>query len=225
MSSLSGKRFHFIRHGIAHHNVAAAIHGPRIYREEQYLDARLTDDGKAQAMQLGQHVRKRIRPDVIIVSPLTRAIETAMLLQFSSPIVCVELCREATGVNYCDKRRSGEELMKEFPSVDFSGLTANEDVHFHPTKRETIAEVIERAKIFVEFLVKRNEKTIVVVSHGVFLEILLKHTVLVEMNHLYSPDLVNKPLSNCELRSVSTFSSDVEDYDNADTDNGVMDMQ
>jgi broad specificity phosphatase PhoE len=139
--------------------------------------------------------------------------------------MCLEICREANGANYCDKRRTRDELSKEFPSVDFAGLVENEDVHFNPVKRETIAEVVQRAEKFVDFILKRREETIVVVSHGVFLEVLLRHTVLAEFDHLYRSDLRGMPLSNCEVRSVSVCESHGGIAGEAGTCNSNMDTE
>ena len=45
------------------------------------MDARLDDTGKAQATALGQRIRDaRMQVDIILVSPLTRTLETASLM-------------------------------------------------------------------------------------------------------------------------------------------------
>ena len=62
------------------HNVAGAI-DPSFYKHEKYFDAHLTALGWAQAQALRQHVTTHglaARLEVVVVSPLTRAVETAV---------------------------------------------------------------------------------------------------------------------------------------------------
>jgi hypothetical protein len=62
-----------------------------------------------------------------VVSPLSRAIETALLVYTGAaarpPIVAVETAREAYGAHVCDKRRPRAQLQQRFGQhVDFSAL-------------------------------------------------------------------------------------------------------
>ncbi|KAL6767418.1 hypothetical protein ACKKBF_B35155 [Auxenochlorella protothecoides x Auxenochlorella symbiontica] len=69
----------FIRHGEGFHNVAGNA-DPSAYRSWNFEDAHLTSKGWEQARQLGEELRSTAAyqaPDVVIVSPLTRALETA----------------------------------------------------------------------------------------------------------------------------------------------------
>ena len=62
------------------HNVAGAV-DPSFYKHEKYFDAHLTSLGWAQAQALRQHVATHglaARLEVVVVSPLTRAVETAV---------------------------------------------------------------------------------------------------------------------------------------------------
>ncbi|PRW45389.1 phosphoglycerate mutase 1 isoform X2 [Chlorella sorokiniana] len=73
------KVVHFIRHGEGFHNVAGHA-DPEEYKSFEYLDAHLTDFGWRQARALGKHIRAlgpAFRADAVIVSPLTRTLETA----------------------------------------------------------------------------------------------------------------------------------------------------
>ncbi len=48
------------------------------YRDERWFDASLSANGWAQAERLGKHVAARgLRPQLVVVSPLTRALQTA----------------------------------------------------------------------------------------------------------------------------------------------------
>lgn len=69
---------HFIRHGEGFHNVAGRANHDN-YKSPDYLDAHLTAFGWQQAHALSAHIAAAgVRPEVVIVSPLARAIETAV---------------------------------------------------------------------------------------------------------------------------------------------------
>lgn len=73
------KIVHLVRHGQGFHNVAGEL-TEDLYRDEMYFDAQLTARGWKQAADLNAHVKSsasRINPQVVIVSPLMRAMQTA----------------------------------------------------------------------------------------------------------------------------------------------------
>ena len=111
----SAKDVYFIRHGEAAHNVA-----PRPWGEE-LVDAPLTDVGRQQAAGLVPQAAG-VTLDVVIVSPLVRAIETATIglaahLERGVPFVVEELCREQLGPNLPDKRRPKDALAAAHPAL------------------------------------------------------------------------------------------------------------
>ena len=135
----SAKDVYFIRHGEAAHNVA-----PRPWGEE-LVDAPLTDVGRQQAAGLVPQAAG-VTLDVVIVSPLVRAIETATIglaahLERGVPFVVEELCREQLGPNLPDKRRPKDALAAAHPALDFSAMPDCEDTLFmteQPSKVERV---------------------------------------------------------------------------------------
>ena len=124
----SAKDVYFIRHGEAAHNVA-----PRPWGEE-LVDAPLTEVGRQQAAGLLPQAVGVVL-DVVIVSPLVRAIETATVglaghLDRGVPFVVEELCREQLGPNLPDKRRPKHVIAAAYPALDFSAMTDDEDTLF-----------------------------------------------------------------------------------------------
>ena len=124
----SAKDVYFIRHGEAAHNVA-----PRPWGEE-LVDAPLTEVGRQQAAELLPQAAG-VAFDVVIVSPLVRAIETATIglaghLERGVPFVVEELCREQLGPNLPDKRRPKHVIAAAYPALDFSAMTDDEDTLF-----------------------------------------------------------------------------------------------
>lgn len=134
----------------------------------------MTDLGKEQSatvapllLALGHTI------DVVIVSPLSRTIQTALIAVPGSPTFVVdERIRERNGKHPCDKRRLRSELLVDFPSVDFSPLTAEEDDSWTP-EREPWEKLVARAGDFCRALAARPEQHIAVVTHNDFLQALL----------------------------------------------------
>jgi broad specificity phosphatase PhoE len=172
------KTVHFIRHGEGRHNVAQrewrAYNNPgEPYTVDndatgRYADAQLTTVGESQAKEL---VGKVASPDLIVVSPLRRAVQTA-LLAFPAPrakVLAVELCHEIGGKHTCDKRLSKSELARQFPEVDFALLSEEDPLWGDGLTRESLDALSSRAREFMEWLITRPEKEVVVASHSTFL--------------------------------------------------------
>lgn len=80
-SAETAKVIHLVRHGQGHHNLEAALIGAAAYKKQSLMDARLDETGRAQAIALGQRIREaHMVVDVVLVSPLTRTLETGSLM-------------------------------------------------------------------------------------------------------------------------------------------------
>lgn len=167
--------------------------------------------------------------DLVVVSPLTRTCETALHvfgtprepglpaflaggeappgtperaagIQVPPPRFLVrEECRERWGHYVCDGRRSIAEIAPEFPNFDFSEIVHNEDV-FYGDERESDDHCCERAVRFLEWLNKRPEKCIAVVTHSSFLRHLFGQ--FGDTLHYEDREDLQRLAGNCELRSV-----------------------
>ena len=69
-------------------------------------------------------------------------------------------------MHVCDKRRSIANARMEFPFVDYTAITSDEDALFLDDKRETKAQVGERVYDFLMWLQKRPERTVAVATHS-----------------------------------------------------------
>ena len=205
----SAKVVHLVRHGQGLHNVEAALRGTAAYKDARLLDARLDETGRRQAAVLGERMRAaRMFVDAVLVSPLTRTLETATLMFPLSgvaggyppppPFIAVEHCREAFGGHPCDARRACSVVAREFPHVDFSGVGTDEDTWHDPDRRETVREVSLRCDQFLHVLRARPERNLVVVSHGVFLETLLNRCGL----RCEDASIKAGRFENCEMKSI-----------------------
>ncbi|XP_057867490.2 phosphoglycerate mutase-like protein 1 isoform X1 [Cryptomeria japonica] len=169
------------------------------------------------------------RVELVVTSPLTRAMQTAVGVfgggdyndsdsspplmvagagksdraAISSskcpPFLTMELCREHMGPHSCEQRKSISECQTLFPAIDFSLVETDEDVLWKPNTREKEYDIAACGVAFLNWLLTRMEKEIVVVSHKGF----LKHTMALfgKDCHPLVRNEIRKEFKNCELRS------------------------
>jgi broad specificity phosphatase PhoE len=185
LTSAACKIVHFVRHGQGFHNLLADLANERNihftpftnqpenpYVNAAVLDAPLTELGRQQAEGLRERISQLpAQPQLIVSSPLCRALQTASLafLHVQVPFVAHELVREEMGVHVCDQRRSVARHQVDFPHVDFDLIQNNEDVLFQHDTRERRHDVGDRAYQFLEWLHKRPEQHVAVTSHSAWL--------------------------------------------------------
>jgi len=163
-----------IRHGESTFNAA--------YRETGvdplHLDARLTETGLAQVAD----ARERLRDtpvDLVVVSPLTRALQTALGIfadHPSAPDILVEALHREHGFSSCDVGRAPALLAAEYPGLRFDHLHETwweDDAHCPaPDEQGIRVEPIEachaRVERFRAWLSARPERAVAVVGHGTF---------------------------------------------------------
>lgn len=181
-------------------------------------DANLTRKGSHQASKLKDILANRPSGgrsftafDLVVVSPLTRACETAQIVFGETPgeyggivlppprILVREECRERYGRYVCDGRRSVSELMEDFPSFDFSEMPSDED-ELHTDARESGVQVRERALRLLGWLSASRFRCVAVVTHQEF----LRHLFGQFGDTLNEEDrsCLQRTGTNCELRSV-----------------------
>lgn len=205
------KVLYFVRHAEGVHNAAEKEFGTvkweaELAKSDEYLDADLTPFGVQDASNKGppalaaERAKGMPRVERVVVSPLSRAIQTAEIFFGYDPpplpFVGMELCREIMGVNTCDKRVGISALVRKFPHVDFavagaSGVHGEHDALWSPTHRETDAEIHARAERFLAQLFDVvPERYVAVVTHSKFMRCLYD---------LVLPGRVDVYPSNCEV--------------------------
>ncbi|KAK3328417.1 histidine phosphatase superfamily [Cercophora scortea] len=157
---------HILRHGQSLHNVD---------RNHQFPDPPLTDIGRSQA----KAVNPVAAPDLIVVSPMTRTLETTLLAfdsflgdPESQPIIQVwpEL-RETHDFAVCNRGVSRAELELKFPQFDFSECRQEWDYPQHnPEDAVTRAETVRRRLKNLS----GSHKNIFLVTHRGFIAFLVK---------------------------------------------------
>lgn len=177
------KELIIVRHGQAQHNPRAEVAKANgcsmeefiaLMREDDVLDAALTEEGRRQAqaarlslLEFGSSVR------LVVSSSLSRALETADHVH--PPLtasdggnvlrVCYEHFREVNGDMLNAKRRTKSELAELFPHWDFGELDHEEDALW-TTVMEDLGAAAERGYLGFKWLMERPEDNILLVSHG-----------------------------------------------------------
>ena len=68
---------YLIRHGESLHNVLFKQHGMKTFFDQNYYDTKLTELGYNQAIRLGETWEEIDKIDLVLVSSLTRTLQTA----------------------------------------------------------------------------------------------------------------------------------------------------
>lgn len=144
-----------------------AVEDPRLF------DTRLTPEGQRQALKLSTRISKmKTKPELLVVSPLTRALQTSSLAfdaTLDVPRVVQPLAAERVW-HSSDVGRSPEELSEEFPDYSFSDLRPIWWYNAGSSDPQRI--VVEPDESFFgrmdrlrDWLLARPEKHIALVSH------------------------------------------------------------
>ncbi len=157
------KKIYFIRHGESEANAGGII------RPENEIE--LTKIGHEQADFVGERV-KNLDVDVIIASTLLRARQTAEHISKETGI------EVETSPLFIERRYPsvGIGLTKHHPTVqeiEYLMINRFEDETAVHSDEETFVELKERTIQALEYLTNRPEENILVVTHGIFLRMLV----------------------------------------------------
>lgn len=177
------EQFAFIRHGEAEHNVL--LRAGKDAEGLEIFDPPLTDKGRRQAEALSRYIQQEdLQFDVVFVSPLLRAMQTAEVVftNMGSKVVVCPLLTE-TGMDEpgndrvgkpCRSGKSKAELQGQFPDWDLSALddrtqwTAKmgAEGYTHPDPKE------DRVVPFRSYLLDQSSSTdkVAIVGHAAFFQ-------------------------------------------------------
>jgi len=167
------KTVHLLRHAQSAFNEVYAAGDP----DPMLFDAPLSALGHEQVTE-ARAAFKDLRFDVIIVSPLTRALQTATGIfgDHDVPMQVEALHREYLE-NSCDVGRHPRVLSDNFPSLTFDHLAEawwyreSED-HNHVESpvivKEPMDNFFDRVEAFRASLLARSEDSVLVIGHGTF---------------------------------------------------------
>ncbi|KAF2845037.1 phosphoglycerate mutase-like protein [Plenodomus tracheiphilus IPT5] len=159
---------HIIRHGEGMHN---------IQRDHPSPDPPLTHRGQGAT----KNIHIPFTPDLIVISPMTRTIQTAMNIfpsiqdpnRTTEPVIPVQIWPDLreTYEALCNRGVSRSAMQTAFPQFDFSECHEDWDYAEHSIEAATARAESVRARL--KMLSKRFEN-IVVVTHRGFAEYLVK---------------------------------------------------
>lgn len=164
------------------------------------VDPELTPKGLEQGLKLNTQMkavcrslkRLNLKPELAIVSPLTRTTQTALIglkgvdLKKEGSILCTEVVEN----NSC-KRASFNlaDYSKKFPEVNFQKYEYEYWAKklWRMDEIETQEEVDYRCKLFSNFLSSKDDKVIIVVTHSIFIREYFKSILgITEINCNYT---------------------------------------
>ena len=202
MSANGAKLLYIIRHGQALHNPRAEVAREagcsmeefvQWMRRDDALDAELTELGRSQARGIKMPKEDVDSIELVVSSPLSRAIETAeLVLPPSAPIntglngesghserqlqrICCENFREVNGDLLNAKRREKKELIERFPHWNFNDIAETDEL-WTPTM-EVLGDAAERGYQGLCWLLDRPENSILLVGKLVW-PVFLRRTFL-----------------------------------------------
>ncbi|MHB2167757.1 histidine phosphatase family protein [Alsobacter sp. R-9] len=157
-----------IRHGQSTFNE----HYERTREDPGHIDARLTELGQRQAMAAREELASH-EFDIVVCSPLTRALQTTHLIFGHRSVPVHVTCRHRERLeSSCDVGRSPAALKADFPHLDFDHL---DDPWWHhepdakgPFATEPHGLFTRRVDHFDEWLRTHDSARIAVVGHGTF---------------------------------------------------------
>lgn len=140
----------------------------------------LSEKGKIQAQELVKKLE--VIPDLIVVSPYTRTYETALPFITKHQTVPVETWN-VQEFTYLDPKIYNGTTMEE-RTVAVKRYWDLGDVHYRDSKEtETFYLLIQRIESFINKLTTRPEKTIVIFSHGGFMQNLITYLDVINESH------------------------------------------
>ena len=231
---------YFVRHAEAQHNVEekrvveqARLSGATkeqadearkaaLWAGESLRDATLSQEGAKQVGASALGIKRMLSdthygpPELVLVSPLRRTLQTATgLFGADARVTAIEALREKRTGLPCDERHSVLELETEFPHIDFSEMRKRRADFPTPQHGEDNAAVRRRALAFLDSLpaLAGTARTIAIVSHKGWLRELragleeAAASVHGELRLDFDLDLESQPVlfGNAEVR-VAEFS-------------------
>ena len=168
---MATKLIYFVRHGETEDNAKNIRQGP---------EGSLSEKGRAQALQTAKRFPKQKgRPQVIIASPYERAKETAGIIarELGMSVEYSDLLVERRNPSAIVGHAGGESDVKRI--VDQMDKSFHDD-NFRFADEENFVDLKERAKKLLAYIVSRPEERIIMVTHGIFLKMVVSYMLLRE---------------------------------------------
>ncbi|HLD01731.1 MAG TPA: histidine phosphatase family protein [Patescibacteria group bacterium] len=131
----------------------------------------LSEIGKKQAQFVAKRF-KHLPVDLILVSPYTRARQTAAELKtiVTAPLEVTDLLRETKKPSEFVGKKLHDQSLSQAKNIMRQN---SDDIDFRYADEDTFAETCERAKQLLALVITKHKKNIVLVTHGDFLRMIL----------------------------------------------------
>ena len=167
------KNLYCIRHGRSLHNELFDQYGPSVFTNPVNIDTPLLPQGLQQAQELSNSWGDKNHIEYVLVSPLTRTLQTAECIfkDLNIPIVAYDYLKEyPQGLHTCNQRSNKSLLLKAFPNIDFSNITSELDqTWWRCGKEESIEELEIRIDKLKKHISQLPYNNIALISHSGFI--------------------------------------------------------
>jgi broad specificity phosphatase PhoE len=191
---------YFVRHGEGHHNVNNLYSLP---------DFELTDKGKQEAKSAGERL-KHLPIELLVVSSFKRTQQTAEIINNvigNKPVILSDLPVEVRRPSEIAGKRidlpESQEIRKKMDqNADDPNWRYSDEENFHDLKK--------RAYQFLEYLQEFKEENIAVVSHSVFIKMVI---LLIIVGDELTPTIFNRNYKGMKLATsgltICEYSNDL----------------
>jgi broad specificity phosphatase PhoE len=166
-----------IRHAYSLHNKLAEEYGIDAYQMIEGFNSFIMNKGILEANLLRKEKFETLKNiNIVLVSPLTRTLQTALILfdGLNKNIIALDILKEyPNGLETPNKRKKKSKLIIEFPDFNFEKLTTEHDETWNPNRFENMEEFTIRIKEFKELISNMTEQNICIVGHNDFLSTLI----------------------------------------------------
>ena len=184
------KKLYLVRHGQTSWNLEGRTQGNK--------NSSLTSLGVQQAKKLGRYFED-IELDESFCSPLERAHLTAQIIANTKGLSC-KLDNRLVEMNFGEwEGLTRPEIKEKYPDVFKTWM---EEPHLANIPKGETTEIAQNRIIeFVDDKIMKSEKsTILVVSHGTIIRLLLLNVLSMELKHYYKLKLGNGSINLVEFR-------------------------
>tara|TARA_S200000501_G_scaffold71745_1_gene63760 strand:+ start:336 stop:914 length:579 start_codon:yes stop_codon:yes gene_type:complete len=185
------KKLFCIRHGTSEHNVRFYEIGELAFNEKE--DTELLAKGIEEARHLGDNWKEIDNIELVLVSPLSRTLETATQIFKNKkvPMIALDcLIEYPQHSELCNKRKAKKDIVDKYPHVNFDRI-AN-DLYWNGDEEESYETLKERVKFAKQWIMMRSEKKIAIVSHSSYLAQFLNGEIIDkndQLKHCYPYEL------------------------------------
>ncbi len=185
------KKLFCIRHGTSEHNVRYYEIGELAFNEKE--DTKLLAKGIEEARHLGDNWKEIDNIELVLVSPLSRTLETATQIFKNKkvPMIALDcLIEYPQHSELCNKRKAKKDIVDKYPHVNFDRI-AN-DLYWNGDEEESYETLKERVKFAKQWIMMRSEKKIAIVSHSSYLAQFLNGEIIDkndQLKHCYPYEL------------------------------------